>query len=144
MIRSGRKTGPASPRMMARMSPKARTKTSAIMNSWMFTTKAFRRPGRDSQKTWALKNDAWTSGQPGAWTTTQPTSPKTATVLTIAIALERTARGSGPRRRVRTVWVIPRWSPRRGRAALRLDDRHRVLEREPGAGQLVERAVGGQ
>src|SRR4029078_2898475 len=141
MIRSGRKTGSARPRMMARTSPNARTNTSAIMNSWMFTTNAFRRPGRDAQKTSALKKDAWTSGQPGALTTTQPTSPKTTTVLTIAIALDRTARGSGPRRRARVVWVIGQKSLRRGRGPLRLDDRHRVLEREPGAGQLVERAV---
>src|SRR6188508_258110 len=125
MIRSGTKTGPASPRMIARTSPNPRTKTSAIMNSWMFTTKAESSPGSDSQKIWALKNEAWTFGQPGALTTTQPTSPKTTTELTIAIALERTARGSGPRRGVRTGWVIAQQSPLWDQAPLRLDDRHR-------------------
>ena len=43
------------------------------------------------------RNDSWTSGQPGALTTIQASPPKTTTVLTSAMTLERTARGSGRR-----------------------------------------------
>ena len=65
----------------------------------MFTPNARMIAGADSMKIWRSRKDAWTSGQPGALTTIQPRTVKTTTVLTSAIALDRTARRSNPPRR---------------------------------------------
>ena len=48
-----------------------------------------------------LRNDSWTAGQPGALTTIQPRATKKTTVLTSAIAVERSAPPSRARRAAR-------------------------------------------
>src|SRR5262245_53275326 len=132
--------------MTASTSPKISTSTSAMRKSWMLIRNASSSPGRVSQNTWALRNEVWTSDQPGALTTIQIRPPKTTPQLAIAIRLERMARGSGPRRRAGCWTVIDQTLPGPGRCPgqpLRLDDGDGRLERQPLRDERVERAVGG-
>ena len=64
----------------------------------MLTQKARMIFGADAAKTSALRNDSWTAGQPGEFTTIQPTTTQKTTVLTSATRVERSADGSPARR----------------------------------------------
>ena len=57
----------------------------------MFVLSASTWRGQTAAKTSPLKNDSWTSGQPGALTTSQASAPKTTTVDAIAMTIERAA-----------------------------------------------------
>src|SRR4051794_12981907 len=101
-IRTGRNTGPGTPRSTARTSPSVRISTSLITNSSTLTTNARTMRGRDSAKTSPLRNDVLTLSQPGDVTMSQPRTPKTTTELTTATRTERRGdrpRGSGGGRR---------------------------------------------
>src|SRR5450756_2077781 len=70
-----------------------------MAKSWMLTQKAAAMSGKAFENTVALKNDAWTSAQPGALTVIQTRIPKTTTVLTSATNVERRTVGWRPRTR---------------------------------------------
>src|SRR5664279_3346717 len=97
--RSGKKTGPGRLRKTARTSARTRISTSAIAKSWMLSQKAATMSGKALVKTVALKNETWTSAQPGALTVIQTRIPKTTTVLTSATSVDRTAVRGRPRAR---------------------------------------------
>ena len=73
--------------------PNGRMSTSAIRNSWTLTQNARTMSGHESAKTCPLKNDSWTSGQPGALTTIRPSTVKNTIVLTAAIRFARRVLG---------------------------------------------------
>src|SRR5664279_5727187 len=151
--RSGKKTGPGRLRKTARTSARTRISTSAIAKSWMLSQNAATMSGKAFVKTVALKNETWTSAQPGAFTVIHTRIPKTTTVLTSATSVDRRAvRGrprarsgppGGPTASMPPVSSGPPRSDIRGGDAVRLrpEDRGRRLVGEPLLRDLVQAAV---
>src|SRR6266540_2690065 len=81
--RSGKNTGPGSPRSTAMSRATTRISTSAMQKILMFTRNACAISGNDSRKIWPLKNWRLTSGQPGELTIAATTIATNTTVLAI-------------------------------------------------------------
>ena len=75
--------------------PNGRMSSSAVTNSRTLTQNARTMSGHESAKTLPLKNDRWTSGQPGAFTTMRPSTVKKTIVLTAAMTADRRELGRG-------------------------------------------------
>jgi hypothetical protein len=63
--------------------------TSAMRKILMLRPKPARISGNEALKSYQLKNDSLTAGQPGELTTTRVTTPKTRIVLTAPISSDR-------------------------------------------------------
>jgi hypothetical protein len=87
--RSGKKTGPGSPRMTAITSAKARMKISATRKILTFRRNALGIVCSDSRKNSRLKNCCLTSGQPGELETRRTMTTANTIVLASAMSVLR-------------------------------------------------------